>query len=68
MLLIFDYGFTHEKIISYIFSKRMFINYVLQTFNQAKQRYHIPEGIILHTDLVVNIQQSKWKNWLENTK
>ncbi|EGO2744101.1 hypothetical protein FKJ74_002574 [Enterococcus faecalis] len=57
-----------KKIISYIFSKRMFINYVLQTFNQAKQRYHIPEGIILHTDLVVNIQQSKWKIGLKTIK
>ncbi|EGO2662356.1 TPA: hypothetical protein RD653_002864 [Enterococcus faecalis] len=46
----------------------MFINYVLQTFNQAKQRYHIPEGIILHTDLVVNIQQSKWKIGLKTIK
>ncbi|EFS0885111.1 DDE-type integrase/transposase/recombinase, partial [Listeria monocytogenes] len=42
----------HKKnIISYTFSKRMTVVCVLETFNQAKPRYHIPEGMILHTDL-----------------
>ena len=38
-----------KKIISYTFSKRMTVDCVLKTLSQAKQRYDIPEGMILHT-------------------
>jgi len=40
-----------KKIISYIFLKRMTVDCIIQTLNQAKMQYHIPEGMILHTDL-----------------
>lgn len=40
-----------KKIISYTFSKRMTVECALQTLNKAKMHYHIPEGMILHTDL-----------------
>lgn len=40
-----------KKIISYTFSKHMIVDCVLNTLKQAKQRYDIPEGMILHTDL-----------------
>lgn len=57
-----------KKIISYTFSKRMTVDCVLQTFNQAKQRYHIPEGMILHTDLGSQYTAIEVENWLENNK
>ena len=40
-----------KKIISYTFSKRMTVDCVIQTLNKAKMHYHIPEGMILRTDL-----------------
>lgn len=57
-----------KKIISYTFSKRMTVDCVLQTFNQAKQRYYIPEGMILHTDLGSQYTAIEVENWLENNK
>ena len=57
-----------KKIISYTFSKRMTVDCVLQTFNQAKQRYYIPEGMILHTDLGSQYTANEVENWLENDK
>ncbi|EOT57123.1 hypothetical protein I579_00661 [Enterococcus asini ATCC 700915] len=57
-----------KKIISYTFSKRMTVDCVLQTLNQAKQRYHIPEGMILHTDLGSQYTAIEVESWLENNK
>ncbi|MGF1919582.1 hypothetical protein [Enterococcus faecalis] len=51
-----------KKIISHTFSKRMTVDCVLQTFNQAKQRCHIPEGMILYTDLDSQYTASEVEN------
>nr|WP_302621207.1 DDE-type integrase/transposase/recombinase [Enterococcus faecalis] len=57
-----------KKIISYTFSKRMTVDCVLQKFNQAKMRYHIPEGMILHTDLDSQYTEIEVERWLETNK
>ncbi|EPN5929155.1 IS3 family transposase [Listeria monocytogenes] len=57
-----------KKIISYAFSTRMTADCVLQALNQAKQRYHIPEGMILHTDLGSQYTAIEVEKWLETNK
>ncbi len=57
-----------KKIISYRFSKRMTIDCVFQTLNKAKIRYHIPEGMILHTDLGSQYTAFEVEEWLEENK
>jgi len=57
-----------KKIISYTFSKRMTVDCVLQTLNLAKQRYHIPEGMLLHTDLGSQYTALEVEEWLKANK
>lgn len=57
-----------KKIISYTFSKRMTVDFVLKTLNQAKQRYDIPEGMILHTDLGSQYTSLEYEEWLSINK
>ena len=57
-----------KKIISYTFSKRMTVNCVVQTLNKAKKHYHIPEGMILHTDLGSQYTANEVEKWLETHK
>ena len=57
-----------KKIISYTFSKRMTVNCVIQTLNKAKKHYHIPEGMILHTDLGSQYTANEVEKWLETHK
>lgn len=46
----------------------MTVDCVLQKFNQAKMRYHIPEGMILHTDLDSQYTEIEVERWLETNK
>ncbi|MFL3712344.1 IS3 family transposase [Vagococcus salmoninarum] len=57
-----------KKIISYTFSKRMTVDCVLQTLKLAKQRYHIPEGMLLHTDLGSQYTALEVEEWLKDNK
>ena len=57
-----------KKIISYTFSKRMTVDCVIQTLNKVKLQYHIPEGIILHTDLGSQYTAIEVEKWLETNK
>lgn len=57
-----------KKIISYTFSKRMTVGCVIQTLNKAKIQYHIPEGMILHTDLGSQYTAREVEQWLETNK
>ncbi|WP_271010613.1 IS3 family transposase [Listeria seeligeri] len=57
-----------KKIISYTFSKKMTVNYVLKTLNKEKQRYHIPEGMILHTNLGSQYIALDIEKWLDINK
>ena len=57
-----------KKIISYTFSKRMTVDCVVQTLNKAKMYYHIPEGMILHTDLGSQYTAREVEQWLETNK
>ncbi|MBC1487142.1 DDE-type integrase/transposase/recombinase [Listeria seeligeri] len=57
-----------KKIISYTFSKRMTVDSVLQTLTKAKQRYHIPEGMILYTDLSSQYTALETEKWLTINK
>lgn len=57
-----------KKIIGYAFSTRMTVDCVLQALNQAKQRYYIPEGMILPTDLGSQYTAIKVEKWLETNK
>lgn len=57
-----------KKIIRYTFSKRMTVDFVLKTLNQAKQRYDIPEGMILHTDLGRQYTSLEYEEWLSINK
>ncbi len=57
-----------KKIISYTFSKRMTVDCVIQTLNKAKLQYHIPKGIILHTDLGSQYTASEVEQWLKTNK
>lgn len=56
------------QIISYTFSKRMTVDCVIQTLNKVKLQYHIPEGIILHTDLGSQYTATEVEKWLETNK
>ncbi|HAP3815349.1 TPA: IS3 family transposase [Enterococcus faecalis] len=68
VLLIFNHGFIHEKIISYTFSKQIPVDCVIQTSTQAKLQYHIPEGMILHIDLSSQYTAREVEHWLETNK
>ncbi|MFB5536450.1 IS3 family transposase [Enterococcus faecium] len=57
-----------KKIISYTFSKRMTVDCVIQTLNKAKIHYHIPEGMILHTDLGSQYTAREVEQWLKTNK
>lgn len=57
-----------KKIISYTFSKRMTVDSIIQTLNQAKMQYPIPEGMILHTDLGSQYTAIEVEKWLETNK
>ncbi|WP_429976022.1 DDE-type integrase/transposase/recombinase [Enterococcus sp. DIV0086] len=57
-----------KKISSYTFSKRMTVDCAIQTLNKAKLHYHIPEGIILHTDLGSQYTAREIEKWLEINK
>ncbi|WP_156249587.1 DDE-type integrase/transposase/recombinase, partial [Enterococcus faecium] len=54
--------------ISYTFSKRMTVDCVIQTLNKAKIHYHIPEGMILHTDLGSQYTAREVEQWLKTNK
>lgn len=57
-----------KKIISYTFSKRMTVDCVIQTLNKTKIHYHIPEGMILHTDLGSQYTAREVEQWLKTNK
>ncbi|RUC36484.1 DDE domain-containing protein, partial [Pseudomonas aeruginosa] len=57
-----------KRIISYTFSKRMTVDCVIQTLNKAKIHYHIPEGMILHTDLGSQYTAREVEQWLKTNK
>ncbi|WP_280739519.1 MULTISPECIES: IS3 family transposase, partial [unclassified Enterococcus] len=57
-----------KKIISYTFSKRMTVDCVIQTLNKAKKHYHIPEGMVLHTDLGSQYTATEVEKWLETNR
>ncbi|WP_429958414.1 DDE-type integrase/transposase/recombinase [Enterococcus sp. AZ196] len=57
-----------KKIISYTFSKRMTVDCVIQKLNKAKIHYHIPAGMILHTDLCSQFTAREVEQWLETNK
>ncbi|HFC9194696.1 TPA: transposase, partial [Enterococcus faecium] len=50
------------------FSKRMTVDCVIQTLNKAKIHYHIPEGMILHTDLGSQYTAREVEQWLKTNK
>ncbi|WP_086335523.1 DDE-type integrase/transposase/recombinase [Enterococcus mundtii] len=57
-----------KKIISHTFSRRMTVDCVIHTLNKAKLQYHIPERIILHTDLGSQYIAREVEKWLETNK
>ncbi|MCK8537365.1 DDE-type integrase/transposase/recombinase, partial [Enterococcus faecalis] len=57
-----------KKIISYTFSKRMTVDCVIQTLNKAKIHYHIPEEMILDTDLGSQYTAREVEQWLKTNK
>ncbi len=46
----------------------MTVDCVVQTLNKAKMYYHIPEGMILHTDLGSQYTAREVEQWLETNK
>ncbi len=46
----------------------MTVDCVLQTLTQAKQRYHIPEGMLLYTDLGSQYTALEVEEWLKVNK
>ena len=57
-----------RKIVSYTFLKRMTVDCVLETLNKAKERYSIPKGMVLYTDLGSRYTASETEEWLEENK